>query len=176
MKVFKENILFSWGEIYLGLKKQWISTNDVFVFCTNDKINKCNDERKVQLYLSFDESLYDFYNKIKKFIQEDYEPIIIRNEDKLERDFNYIPLQYWNVWKLEFLLRIESNDDNIEHKLIEIADCYREFNFPSEWKSFIYYQPNEITPPIGNIKLYERFISYLKKMKESFLIMRNKDQ
>lgn len=169
MEIFKEDIVLNWGEIYLGLKKQWISPTDVLKICNDNDINNCNEDRLVKLYLSFDESLIAFYEEIKKFIIEDSETPIFKNEDESERDLNYIPNENWNIWKLEFLLRVVNSSKNTEQQLIEISNYFHEFNFPNDWKEFIYYQPNENVPPLGNNKLYERFKHYLEKQKRYFL-------
>jgi len=76
MEIFKQNVYFTkWGEIYLGLKQQWITPQNVFDYCSNSNVQCCNEDRLVNLYLAFDESLYVYYEQIKDFIEEDREPL-----------------------------------------------------------------------------------------------------
>jgi hypothetical protein len=169
MEIFKEKITFkSWGEIYLGLKKQWISCNEVIAICENNKIGNCSDERLVKLYLAIEESLFIFYEEIKKFIHEDNDIIIVKNEDKIERSLDYIPEKYWRIWKLEFLLRVENSENDIKTKLLDIADYYYEFNFPEDWKKFLYFQPDKYGNIIEMDKIYHLFIDYIQIEKDYF--------
>jgi hypothetical protein len=168
MEIFKYNIKFlSWGEVYLGLKKQWINPNEVISFCESNRVKTCDDTRMVELILALEDSLFTFYEKVKKFIIEDRDSPIIKNEDEQERDFNYIPSIYWEIWKLEFLLRIDALEISTKEKLEEIAHLFDTFDYPEEWKPFLYYQ----SPPGGkwlnDNELYNKFNTYLNNKKNS---------
>lgn len=162
MEIFKYNILFtSWGEIYAGLKRNWLVPDDVFNLCKQNNIESCNLDRITELQLALDESLFQFYEKIKKIIIEDKHLPILKNEDEIERDFNYIPEKYWEIWKLEFLLKIRNdNKSGKKEKLMNVTGYFHLFDFPDDWKNFIYYQPGD-NQDSGIDSIYENFISYI---------------
>jgi hypothetical protein len=170
MHIFKEKIVFTaWGELYAGLKREWINVSDVFEFCHSGKVKCCDENRLVSLYLAYDESLYSFYELVKDFIEVDNAPIIVKNEDESERDFKYIPEAYWKIWQLEFMLRVKANSNTIEEKLEEIVKYYYIFDFPEEWTMFINFQPPICVNQIfGADQVYLTFISYVEKVKMNF--------
>lgn len=163
MEIFKYNICFrSWGEIYLGIKQQWITSQNVFDYCISGHVKSCDDDRLVKLYLAFEESLFVYYEQIKDFIEEDNATLITKNEDERERDFQYIPYEYWDLWKLEFLLRIKNGKYSKEDALDKIVEYYYLFDFPDEWTHLLYFQPpKENESPVGINGLYERFLEYI---------------
>jgi hypothetical protein len=164
LRIFDYDIKFSsWGEIYLGLKQKWISPNDVFEICQAGRITPLNDDRVAKLYLSYEESLFKLFEILKEFIKEDQDPQIIKNEDELSDDYSYIPEQYWQIWKLEHLLRIKTNNSSTEGKLDEVNSLFHSFNFPDDWLTFISYQPSKDNVPIGIHKLYENMLNYIEK-------------
>jgi len=164
MEIFKQNVYFTkWGEIYLGLKQQWITPQNVFDYCSNSNVQCCNEDRLVNLYLAFDESLYVYYEQIKDFIEEDSATLIVKNEDETERDFQYIPHEYWDLWKLEFLLRLKNTECSKQEKLEKIVEYYYLFDFPEEWTHLIYFQPiEEDREPLGVDGLHSQFLEYIE--------------
>ena len=65
LEIFKENLKFTqWGELYAGIKMNWITTSDVLFFCENQLINNVDEDVYVDLYLSLEESL--FLGKIER--------------------------------------------------------------------------------------------------------------
>lgn len=138
----------------------------MLVFCENKKIANVDNDRYIALYLALEESLFAFYEAIKSFIVEDKDPAIIKSEDEREPNLNYIPKVYWKIWKLEFLLRIKYSDKDLEQKLTDIVDYYYEFDFPEDWLSFIYFQPQNNES--SSSKLYAAFESYIENLEKDF--------
>ena len=62
----------------------------------------------VDLYLSLEESLFCFLEKLKELTAKEGEPIIKNEDEKTDYGFFYIPSQYFRIWELEFLLRIRN--------------------------------------------------------------------
>ena len=81
MEIFKENVRFRhFGELYLGLKAGWISQYNVLDYCQNGLITTGNLNRYTELLSALDESLFSFLSLIKRFISEDGDVLIIKNE------------------------------------------------------------------------------------------------
>ncbi len=161
LEIFKYEIKFSsWGEIYAGLKRNWISVNDIFDIYKGNHVYEYDENRLVELYIAYDESLFKLLKTIKLFLEKDNDLRIVKNEDEIDKYFDYIPDEYWEIWKLEFLLKIKHNDFSKERKLKEIAALFHNFNFPDDWLSFIYYQPQKNNVPIGIEKLYKNMLIY----------------
>lgn len=158
----KGKIINSWGVVYSGLKRQWLTPKQVINYCEEEKIT-CNKDRLVQLYLALDESLFEFLELIKEFIIEDGEPPITWNEDSNVQDFSFIPKQYWNFWEKEFLLRIISSNNDKETKLHQVAAIHSDFNYPVSWHNFLYYMPPPNDMPLGINKLYDNLLAYISK-------------
>ena len=53
----------------------WITTSDVLFFCENQLINNVDEDVYVDLYLSLEESLFCFLEKLKELTAKDGEPI-----------------------------------------------------------------------------------------------------
>ncbi len=161
MEAFKEGIkLNDWGSIYLGLKKQWLTPNEVAKYCEKGNIT-CNEERLLIIYLTVDESLFVFLELIKQFILEDNLPPINHNEDSLSEDFSEIPSQYWIFWEIEFLLRIIHSNDSKKKKLHQVAAIHSEFNYPVTWNNFLFFMPSPYNIPIGIDAIYSNLLNFI---------------
>lgn len=158
-------VIKNWGYVYAGLSKEWLTPKQILTFCENGQI-VCSENRLVELYLSLDDSLFAFKQKIKTFIIEDGSKEILHNEDSIIRDFSFIPVQYWDLWKAEFLLRIVNSNLTTEVKLLQVADLFVVFDYPNDWKEFIYYSTAPDGIPYGNDLLYlklNKFVNDLLK-------------
>jgi hypothetical protein len=158
----KSDIYFqSWGEVYLGLKQKWISPVDVLKLSAEYQIRSGNMERHLLLYLALEESLFKFYNQIKIFIEEDGDPRIVKNEDELNDDLNYIPQPYWGIWERYFLLKIKNNTNSISEKFDQIFSLRVPFNYPTEWDFFLYERPQADGSHLCEQERYQIFLDYI---------------
>lgn len=168
MEIFKENKnINNWGEIYLGLKKQWIFIKQIVNYCEIKKISCCNEARFIDLYLVADKNLFSFLELIKKFIIEDGDLPISHNENIINQDFSYIPFKYWKVWEVEMLLRIINSNKTKEEKLSDVVNLHSDFNYSSSWNDFIYFMSPEKNITYGIDSLYDNLLTYASnKLKE----------
>jgi hypothetical protein len=161
MEVFKKGLIIdNWGAVFVGLKRQWLTSNEVMKYCDIGKI-KCSKARQEQLRLALDESLFDFLEMIKRFIVEDGDPPIIWNEDSATQDFSIFPQQYLNFWEIEFLIRIVNSEEDKTKKLHQVASIHSVFNYPITWHNFLYYMPPPNNIPIGIESLYNNLLNYI---------------
>jgi len=93
-------------------------------FCENQLINNVDEDVYVDLYLSLEESLFCFLEKLKELTAKDGEPIIKNEDEKTDDGFFYIPSQYFRIWELEFLLRIRNKEASEIDKISEITDLF----------------------------------------------------
>lgn len=159
MEIFKENVRFRhFGELYLGLKAGWISQYNVLDYCQTSLITTGNLNRYTELLSALDESLFSFLSLIKRFISEDGDVLIIKNEDEQKDNvFDYVPDEYFRIWRLEFLLRINNLPISNNEKLYEVGCLFDNIGYPSQWHSFLYYMNNE-----SSEILYQKYCEYMK--------------
>lgn len=159
MEIFKENVRFRhFGELYLGLKAGWISQYNVLDYCQTGLITTGNLNRYTELLSALDESLFSFLSLIKRFISEDGDVLIIKNEDEQKDNvFDYVPDEYFRIWRLEFLLRINNLPISNNEKLYEVGGLFDNIGYPSQWHSFLYYMNNE-----SSEILYQKYCEYMK--------------
>lgn len=163
MLIFKYNIQFrSWGEIYMGLTAQWIYAEQALSFYEENHIVNYTADRYVALYLALEDSLDSFCGKLKQFIKEDGDPPI-EEAEILSQDIYQAPPMYWRIWRIEFLLQIESLDLSKEEKLSEIATLFDRVGYPVEWHPFLYYQSNDKGDFLTTEELYSNFEKYLSR-------------
>ncbi len=171
LELFKHNLRFqSWGELYLGCKADWITPQDVMVFCENKKVMPANDEDFVSLYLAIHDSNYQFLEQLKALLLK-YEGVTIsKNEDEVnDCVFNYIPKKYFKIWELEYLLEAISLPISVSDKLHEVASLFDKMNYPEEWKPFLYYQQLfEKGNMLDENTLYQNLIDYIEEQKENY--------
>lgn len=164
LEIFKENLKFTqWGELYAGIKMNWITTSDVLFFCENQLINNVDEDVYVDLYLSLDESLFCFLAKLKELTAKEGEPIIKNEDEKTDEGFFYIPSQYFRIWELEFLLRIRNKEASEVDKIREITDLFDFMNYPEPWKDFYLYPISKDDKCFGGIpSQYSKFLKYVQ--------------
>ena len=163
MELFNKNIVMKdWGTVYAGLKRQWLTPKEVIKYCEKQNI-LCSEERFVQLYLALEESVYEFFELIKKFVLEDGQPPIEWNEDSTKQDFSIIPKRYWDFWEIEFLLRIVNSKEDMSEKLNQVAAVHSVFDYPKRWHGFLYYMPIEKGKQSGIKTLYDNLKNYVNR-------------
>lgn len=163
LEIFKENLKFTqWGELYAGIKMNWITTSDVLFFCENQLINNVDEDVYVDLYLSLEESLFCFLEKLKELTAKEGEPIIKNEDEKTDYGFFYIPSQYFRIWELEFLLRIRNKEASEIDKISEITDLFDFMNYPEPWKDFYLFSNHEKNRSDSISTGYMRFLKYVQ--------------
>jgi hypothetical protein len=161
LEIFKKNkVIDDWGTVYIGLKFQWITLSEIINYCKTGTIN-CSNERLSLLREASNESLFKFLELIRNFIIEDGHPQIKWNEDSLTDNLSAVPQQYFNIWELEFLLRIVNSLETNEKKLHLVAAIHSDFNYPVSWHNFLYFMPAPNGNPIGIEGLYKNLLSYI---------------
>ncbi|MDX2247203.1 MAG: DUF2247 family protein [Bacteroidia bacterium] len=165
MQIFSKNIGFNdWGEIYLGLKKGWITRSDLFAFCQKGYVIPCGEDRLAALYLAEDESFYQLIKQILGFISEARQPLIDTHAEEFDNPIHLrdIPQQYARLWQLEFLLRTDQQPLSAKDKMWALNNLWSDFGYPEAWRPF---QILTDFPDIGSEQrieaLYKEYQSYL---------------
>ena len=165
MEILKKvPVIPSWGYIYLGIKKNWLTMSDILNLAQQSLIKNCNEDDLVGLYLAYDESLFEFLKSIKLLIYK-YEGVLIEHhEDQFEDNntLSFLPRNYWLFWEIEFLLRILKTKDDEETKLHLIANVHSDLNYPKSWEKFIYFMTPPHNIPIGISKMYKEVLVYIE--------------
>lgn len=163
MEVFDYNIKFnSWGEIYVGLKKGWITIEMLVEFCTGNNVIPCDVSRFELLCREANKTDSNIYCLLNKFISEDEHGAINDAYDKkFEWPYKGIPENYWDIWKLEIILRIIKENYSEEEKLNRIYyQILEDFGyFDDDLRKF-----SIINGPVVGIKgLYHYMSSYVNE-------------
>ncbi len=147
LEIFKHGIKFGcWGEIYAGLKEGYIGKKAVFEILQSDNILfQCNDDQLVKLYLADEDSMWPFYAVISQFIIDDGDIPIAEHKEETEYPFNYVPFEYWKIWILELLLRIDAENISVEDKVDKAYyTVYAGFDYPKELSELtIFFAPGK---------------------------------
>ncbi|MEM0941185.1 MAG: DUF2247 family protein [Bacteroidota bacterium] len=136
----KENLRVTWGVLLVGLEKDWLAPLEVVKL-----VNEHSSE------LALDEDLLVEFN-----VNEDDKSSIIdllKTKGELEKE------QAIKYWQQSELMTIEQSDKPIEEKLKDIELQWSKFDYPEDWRDFIYYLPNEKSS--SNEGIYQIFLNYL---------------
>ena len=139
----RENLRITWGVLLVGLEKDWLTSIEV--------VKLVNEHLSV---LSPDEDLLVELN-----VNEDDKSAIVnllKTTGHLEQEH---AINYWHQSKL---MAIEQSDKPIEEKLKDIELQWSRFDYPEEWRGFIYYLPNEKSS--SNKGVYQIFLDYLNNL------------
>lgn len=163
MKIFLKNILFNnLGEIYYGVKRNFITPDMALYFCEKGYVKSCPDSICNDLEFCLEVSLSSFYDALEEKIKKSEHYIIIKKEKMSEEedDFNYIPNMYKRIWELEFLLRAIDDHKNKETCVEKVYEYFYLFNFPQSWNQadFLIYGSNSFG--LSYEMLYKNLISY----------------
>ncbi len=143
------NLPMNWGILFIGLKNDWLTTQDVSKIANMYSSNlKCCGNFLTDLYVNEDDK-----NVILSLIKDNFE---LDEQNAIK------------YWQLFFLNKIEQSKMPINEKLREIEIQWARFDYPEEWRGFIYYLPNEKVNT--NDGIYNIFMSYIniekKKLKK----------
>ncbi|WP_375559040.1 DUF2247 family protein [Bernardetia sp. OM2101] len=136
----------SWNTLYICLNNEWIDSKEtVRLINENQHTIKCHEDLLVDFNLNDDDK-----KNILDLIYKNYQI----NEEEGLKD-----------WQNSTLLSIRNSQLTIKEKLIEVANLWAYFNYPNEWRSFIYYISNENNKNINSLEgLYEVFLNYLDQL------------
>ncbi|MEL7249612.1 MAG: DUF2247 family protein [Bacteroidota bacterium] len=135
-----DNLKVTWGVLFTGLKKDWLSSNEVVKI-----INEYSTS------LAIDKDLWVDFN-----VNEDDKDAIlelIKQTGPLEEEHAI------KHWQQSVLISIKDSNQTVEEKLKDIELQWARFDYPKSWKSFITYMPNSNSS--SNEDLYENFLSYI---------------
>ena len=135
-----------WSFIYIGLKYDWLTSKEAvnLINANSAKLN-CTESFIVEINVHDDE---------KDFILEK-----IKEKESINESEGI------TLWQLFYLMKIKVSDKTIKEKLVEIESQWARFDYPEEWRDFIYYLPSEYSNSPEDV--YLDFINYiLRKKKE----------
>ncbi len=142
----KGSLEITWGVLFVGLKKNWLTPHEV-VRLTNEYSEQltCNEDLLVELNVNEDDR-----NIILSLIKE---------KGELEEE------QAMKYWQKNALLTIKQSKKSIKEKLRDIELQWSRFDYPEEWKDFIYYMPNAKSD--SNEEVYQIFLNYVNHASNS---------
>ena len=160
MEIFKHNIKFnSWGEIYAGLKRDFIGAEKLAEFSKEENIVVYKENRFLKFSVGNYTTTYDVLEIIRTFIEENKHQSILFVEPKNDKyPYEYIPEEYWEIWKLERVLIIINKDCSIEEKIkMAYYGVIMEFYHPEEMDKFSLFGGGQV---VGAKKMYKNMLKY----------------
>ena len=142
----KNNIKLNWDLVDYGLRKGWLSPEQVADAAFNKFFSeRIAEELIVQLEIK-KEDREEFTDFIHALSSSDNSDIVI------------------DIWELVFLLEIIKTGRTREEKLQNVEVLWADFNYPEKWAPFIYYLPsnNEVE---GTDYLFESLVNYINEEK-----------
>lgn len=116
MELFKYGLFFNnTGEIYYGLKKEFITTQHALEFIGNGTVI-CISESDKRLLLSLNKNDATSFNLIcenLRIINNNFNDVNIIKQEVEPSTYDNIPNNYKIIWELESLLKAEDTSDNI---------------------------------------------------------------
>jgi hypothetical protein len=142
---YKRYIPITWTVLYLGLKNNWLTAEEVtsLINHNSSKLN-CDEETLIDINVNSNNK-----TEILEILRKQREP----NEN--------IDLR---IWQLVYLLAIAQSELSIHQKLKEIEQQWSKFDYPEAWKDFIYYMPSEKAN--SEQDLYDFFLNFLDEEKK----------
>jgi len=138
----KDNVIITWGVLLIGLKKSWLTSNEVVKLVNeNSTILACNEDLLVE------------FN-----INDGDKDILIDLLEGMEEANEELAIKYWQK---SVLLAIKQSQKPVEDKLKDIALQWSRFDYPDDWRDFIHYMPNENSNSSSDV--YQVFLNYLKQ-------------
>lgn len=137
IKILGSLKLLSWGTILVGLRKHWITRQNVIDYAL-ELVEESNDEEAIdiiinQIFLSDKEFIHHVSNKIKSM------------NECMELD----------KWRLAHLLyAIELKDD--QAKLDKLQEIYANFNYPDDMSACSIYSSQTTAPLMAMIEVIEK--------------------
>lgn len=137
----------NWEILYVGIKNDYISPSKGLKEIDLIHLESCSDELLGELYYHKD-SKVEFLKVLNSFI-------LIEN---INEDMS---IQYWSKY---FLSKIIKSNDSLREKLEQISQVWAMFNYPDQWRDFIYYMPVNEGGNLGREYIYEKFKIYVESL------------
>ena len=150
-------MLNDWKTVYVGLKKHWLTPEEVLSYCEYGYI-LCSEEMFSGMYMSSELSDENLLNLTRKIYPD---PIWEKIDDDLYERQIEVSKNYYLFWAVEKLLEIVALGKDKTSKLYEVDMIHSEFDFPIEWHNFIYYMPPKKGEKMGIDVLYDDLIEYI---------------
>lgn len=138
-----ENFRITKDVLLVGLEKNWLTLSEAIKLVNEHSID-----------LSIDENLL-----IELNVNEDNKDTII---DLLRTNGNSEKEQAIKYWQHSTLMAIEQSNKPVQEKLKDIEQQWSRFDYPEDWKDFIYYLPNGKSSSEEGV--YHLFLDYLSKI------------
>lgn len=138
----RQNLKITYGVLFIGLKKDWLTPRE-----TVDYINDFSEQ------LACEE---DFLIAVN--VHQDDKALI---QALLEKE-NLDEEKALKYWQESVLLTIKQSNKSIEEKLREIEKQWSRFDYPEEWRDFIYYMPSEKSSSSEGV--YQTFLNYINHL------------
>jgi len=171
MELFKYGLFFNTtGEIYYGLKKEFITTQHALEFIFNGRVICISENDKRLLSLNKNEfTSFNFLCENLRIINNNFKNLdIIKEEVETNVDDN-IPNNYKIIWELESLLKAEDTSDNIDECLEKVYEYYYLLDFPKSWNKFLLFsQYDSISTNIDKYKNFKNHIYWEVEKVRSF--------
>ena len=158
MKIFDKGFMLNdWRAVYVGLKKHWLTPEEVLSYCEYGYI-LCSEEMFTEMYMSSDLSDENLLNLTRKIYPD---PIWEKIDDNLYERRQIGGENYYLFWAVEKLSEVVALDKDKRYKLDEVDMIHSEFDWPIEWHNFIYYMPPKKGEKMGIDALYDDLIEYI---------------
>lgn len=164
--IFKYNLQFKWLELYIGLRKGWLGSQEILKLIENQRVINGNNENYIELYWELDSSLNRFVRTLIEYAN---------NESNQNYEFNLeyplleeipeiIPFDFWKIWELEFLLDIKFSVNSIPDKIYMIYLLWCDFKYLGvKWDKFLWIDNFNNQ---DSLKLYQSFEYYIANLKD----------
>ena len=150
-------MLNDWRAVYVGLKKHWLTPNEVLSYCEYGYI-LCSKEMFTEMYMLSELSDENLLNITRKIYPN---PIWEKIDDDLYERRQIGGENYYLFWAVEKLSEVVALDKDKRYKLDEVGFLYANFNYPDDWYHLIYYNPPKKGEKMGIDVLYEDILKYI---------------
>jgi hypothetical protein len=146
--------VLNWVIALIGFRNHYIKSDEILNFYYQKRLSPISDELIVDLEVNKDDE-----SKFLKLLQKIASTFAIEKELDFESESD----RSEKVWQLSFLKEIVDSPYSIEEKLKQIANQWARFGYPSEWKSFIYYLPNDNLTNKSREGVYHNALTFLSQ-------------
>lgn len=130
----------NWSALYVGLKNDWVSSENVVATINqNAEQMEVDENLLVELNINSDD---------KSMVLKVLETKSTGGEKEAEKD-----------WHLVFLTAIHESEKSINEKLEQVSIQWARFDYPEEWRPFIHYMPNEEIS--SSEEVYQKLLAFL---------------
>lgn len=150
----KNNIATDWLSAYVGFLHNWINISEIEDLAIQNKLGYIEEELLAQLFIE-DDSKEGFLAVMKK--------IAWAFSYNFSDHFDVLLKKAENKWRLSFLINVINSERSLEEKLTEVSVLWADFQYPKEWRKFIYYMPpKEAAQALEQEEVYQNLVDYVK--------------